>query len=203
MRHSRPRKSTARERLPRRRFRRNGCDDLLRCPIPHPARRDRDGERHRHLHRRAERAGQPCSRASIRRDEQRRAQPRRQTFRETEREIGALGEECRQRRDPGAEKGVRIVLDERERLLANDFRDLRPPLPRHCRRRRVMHRRHQVDELGPLSAARPLKRFWRDALLMKTLPKVATEMALSVLAYNLTRVMNIIGVRPLLVAIGA
>jgi hypothetical protein len=28
--------------------------------------------------------------------------------------------------------------------------------------------------------------------LMKTLPKVATEMALSVLAYNLTRVMNIV-----------
>jgi transposase len=34
--------------------------------------------------------------------------------------------------------------------------------------------------------------------LMKTLPKVATEMALHVLAYNLTRVMNIIGVQPLL-----
>ncbi len=33
--------------------------------------------------------------------------------------------------------------------------------------------------------------------LMKTLPKVATEMALCVLAYNLTRVMNIIGVQPL------
>jgi hypothetical protein len=30
------------------------------------------------------------------------------------------------------------------------------------------------------------------------LPKVATEMALHVLAYNLTRVMNIIGVQPLL-----
>jgi len=29
---------------------------------------------------------------------------------------------------------------------------------------------------------------------MKTLPKVATEMALSVLAYNLTRVMNILGI---------
>jgi hypothetical protein len=28
---------------------------------------------------------------------------------------------------------------------------------------------------------------------MKTLPKVATEMALHVLTYNLTRVMNIIG----------
>ncbi len=39
--------------------------------------------------------------------------------------------------------------------------------------------------------------------LMKTLPKVATEMALSVLAYNLTRVMNIIGIEPLLAAIAA
>jgi hypothetical protein len=29
--------------------------------------------------------------------------------------------------------------------------------------------------------------------LTKTLPKVAAEMALSVLAYNLTRVMNIVG----------
>jgi hypothetical protein len=33
--------------------------------------------------------------------------------------------------------------------------------------------------------------------LMKRLPKVATEMAPHVLAYNLTRVMNIIGVQPL------
>jgi hypothetical protein len=38
-------------------------------------------------------------------------------------------------------------------------------------------------------------------LLMKTLPKAATEMALSVLAYNLTRVMNILGVKPLVAAI--
>jgi transposase len=38
---------------------------------------------------------------------------------------------------------------------------------------------------------------------MRTLPKVATEMALSVLAYNLTRVMNIIGIKPLIAAIGA
>jgi Transposase DDE domain len=37
--------------------------------------------------------------------------------------------------------------------------------------------------------------------LMKTLPKVATEMALHVLAYNLTRVMNIVGIKPLLAAI--
>ncbi len=37
--------------------------------------------------------------------------------------------------------------------------------------------------------------------LMKTLPRVASEMALHVLAYNLTRVMNIIGIRPLMAAI--
>jgi macrodomain Ter protein organizer (MatP/YcbG family) len=39
--------------------------------------------------------------------------------------------------------------------------------------------------------------------LMKRLPKVATEMALHVLAYNLTRVMNIMGIQPLMVAIRA
>jgi transposase len=39
--------------------------------------------------------------------------------------------------------------------------------------------------------------------LMKRLPKVASEMALHVLAYNLTRVMNIFGVKPLLAAIRA
>src|SRR5512132_3038022 len=39
--------------------------------------------------------------------------------------------------------------------------------------------------------------------LTKTLPKVATEMALSVLAYNLTRVMNIVGTKPLMAAIVA
>src|SRR5271157_2734192 len=39
--------------------------------------------------------------------------------------------------------------------------------------------------------------------LMKTLPKVASEMALHVLAYNLTRVMNIMGVQPLMAAMRA
>jgi transposase len=39
--------------------------------------------------------------------------------------------------------------------------------------------------------------------LMKTLPRVATEMALHVLAYNLTRVMNIMGIQPLMVAMRA
>jgi transposase len=37
--------------------------------------------------------------------------------------------------------------------------------------------------------------------LMKRLPKVATEMALHVLAYNMTRAMSIMGVRPLMAAI--
>ena len=39
--------------------------------------------------------------------------------------------------------------------------------------------------------------------LMKTLPKVASEMALHVLAYNLTRVVNIMGIQPLLAAMRA
>jgi len=39
--------------------------------------------------------------------------------------------------------------------------------------------------------------------LMKRLKNVRTEMTLSVLAYNLTRVMNIIGIRPLIQAMGA
>jgi transposase len=39
--------------------------------------------------------------------------------------------------------------------------------------------------------------------LMKTLPRVATEMALHVLAYNLTRVMNILGIQPPMAAMRA
>jgi len=35
------------------------------------------------------------------------------------------------------------------------------------------------------------------------LPKAAAEMALSVLAYNLIRVMNILGIKPLIAAITA
>jgi transposase len=39
--------------------------------------------------------------------------------------------------------------------------------------------------------------------LMKRLPRVATEMALRVLAYNLTRVLNIVGIKPMMAAVGA
>ena len=46
-------------------------------------------------------------------------------------------------------------------------------------------------------------KMWMGAthFLMKRLKNVKTEMALSVLAYNLTRVMNIIGIKPLMAAI--
>jgi hypothetical protein len=39
--------------------------------------------------------------------------------------------------------------------------------------------------------------------LMKRLPKVASEMALHVLAYNLTRVLNILGILPLMATLRA
>ena len=39
--------------------------------------------------------------------------------------------------------------------------------------------------------------------LLKTLPRVTAEMALHVLAYNLTRVLNIMGTQPLLAAMRA
>jgi hypothetical protein len=42
-----------------------------------------------------------------------------------------------------------------------------------------------------------------DLLPDEAAEAVCTEMALSVLAYNLTRVMNIIGIRPLMTAIAA
>ena len=64
----------------------------------------------------------------------------------------------------------------------------------------AMRRRRQTVEhpFGTIKA-----RMGATHFAMKTLPKVATEMALSVLAYNLTRVMNIIGIKPLLAAIRA
>jgi transposase len=64
----------------------------------------------------------------------------------------------------------------------------------------AMRRRRETVEhpFGTLKA-----RMGATHFLMKTLPKVAGEMALHVLAYNLTRVLNIMGVKPLLAAIRA
>ena len=64
----------------------------------------------------------------------------------------------------------------------------------------AMRRRRETVEhpFGTMKA-----RMGATHFLCKTLPKVATEMALSVLAYNLTRVMNIMGVKPLMAAMRA
>jgi transposase len=64
----------------------------------------------------------------------------------------------------------------------------------------AMRRRRETVEhpFGTMKA-----RMGATHFLTKTLPKVAAEMALSVLAYNLTRVMNIVGIKPLIAAIAA
>jgi len=68
----------------------------------------------------------------------------------------------------------------------------------YCAILNVRQRRETVEHpFGTMKA-----RMGATHFLTKTLPKVATEMALSVLAYNLTRVMNIVGIKPLITAIG-
>jgi hypothetical protein len=53
-----------------------------------------------------------------------------------------------------------------------------------------MRQRHETVE-HPFGTMKD--RMGATHFLTKTLPKVGAEMALSVLAYNLTRVMNIVG----------
>ena len=63
-----------------------------------------------------------------------------------------------------------------------------------------MRRRRETVEhpFGTIKA-----RMGATHFLMKRLKNVRTEMALSVLAYNLTRVMNIMGIAPLMAAMRA
>ena len=64
---------------------------------------------------------------------------------------------------------------------------------------KIRQRRETVEHpFGTIKA-----RMGATHFLMKTLPRVASEMALHVLAYNLTRVMNIMGIQPLMAAIRA
>jgi transposase len=92
---------------------------------------------------------------------------------------------------PGAER--RVTRWEHEDVLETVQRRLDAnPQAMRVRRETVEH------PFGTLKM-----RMGATHFLMKTLPKVASEMALHVLAYNLTRVMNIFGVRPLLAAIQA
>jgi Transposase DDE domain len=64
---------------------------------------------------------------------------------------------------------------------------------------KMRQRRETVEH--PLGAIKA--RMGATHSLMKTLPRVASEMALHVLAYNLTRVMNVISIQPLIAAIRA
>jgi IS5 family transposase len=63
----------------------------------------------------------------------------------------------------------------------------------------MRQRRETVEHLfGTMKA-----RMGATHFMTKTLQKIAAEMALLVLAYNLTRVMNIVGIKPLIAAIAA
>jgi transposase len=63
----------------------------------------------------------------------------------------------------------------------------------------MRHRRETVEH--PFGTIRD--RMGATRFLVKTLPRVVTEMALYVLAYNLTRVTNIVGIKALIARIRA
>jgi transposase len=63
---------------------------------------------------------------------------------------------------------------------------------------RAMRQRREVVE-HPFGTIK--MRMGATHFLLKTLPKVTCEMALHVLAYNLTRVLNILGIQPLMAAL--
>jgi transposase len=100
---------------------------------------------------------------------------------------------CAIKRSCTTGKERRIARWEHEKLLE----EVQRRLDEHPEKMR--QRRETVEHpFGTIKA-----RMGATHFLMKTLPRVASEMALHVLAYNLTRVMNIVGVGPLLVAIRA
>jgi transposase len=100
---------------------------------------------------------------------------------------------CAIKRECSTGKERRITRWEHEALLEAVQRRLdEHPEKMRQRRETVEH------PFGTIKA-----RMGATHFLMKTLPRVASEMALHVLAYNLTRVMNILGVQPLLAAIRA
>src|SRR5215212_919643 len=97
------------------------------------------------------------------------------------------------RSKPAVRKERRITRWEHEHVLEEVQRRLdNNPQAMRQRRETVEH------PFGTLKM-----RMGATHFLTKTLPKVAAEMALSVLAYNLTRVMNIVGNKPLMAAIAA
>src|SRR6202790_1280223 len=90
-------------------------------------------------------------------------------------------------------KERRITRWEHERILEAEQRRL------DGHPEKMRQRRETVEHpFGTIKA-----RMGATHFLMKTLPRVAAEMALHVLAYNMTRVMNIMGTKPLIAAMRA
>ena len=87
---------------------------------------------------------------------------------------------------------------EHEHLLEDVQRRLdKDPQAMRQRRATVEH------PFGPIQIVEGKMRLGATHFLMKRLKNVRTEVALSVLAYNLTRVINILGITPLIQAIRA
>jgi transposase len=108
-------------------------------------------------------------------------------------------------REPGpahASRGVRSVAEDRlAERVGEDLGKIEVGLRAHADEHpeKMRQRRETVEHpFGTIKA-----RMGATHFLMKTLPKVAAEMALHVLAYNLTRVMNIMGTGPLVAAMRA
>jgi transposase len=100
---------------------------------------------------------------------------------------------CAIKRSCTTGKGRRVTRWEHEDILDAVQRRLdEHPEKMRQRRETVEH------PFGTIKA-----RMGATHFLMKTLPRVASEMALHVLAYNLTRVMNIMGIQPLMAAMRA
>jgi hypothetical protein len=94
-------------------------------------------------------------------------------------------------------KGRGIAHSERTPVSARPINAGERRLDEHPEKMR--QRRETVEHpFGTIKA-----RMGATHFLMKTLPRVASEMALHVLAYNLTRAMNIMGIQPLITAMRA
>ena len=116
--------------------------------------------------------------------------------------------------EPGRPLRRGWVLPRDQRPITNgerceNSRVLEPPA--EFAKPRLEQKRHHVCHAGgallrvreAVDAAPCDERLGATHLLCKTLPNVATEMALCVLTYNLTRVLNIVGVEKLMEAIRA
>lgn len=94
-----------------------------------------------------------------------------------------------------SDKGQQIIATVTQQTIRSHF-DLTP-----AKRTTIYLRRRRETVEHPFGTIKA--RMGATHFLMKTLPKVASEMALHVLAYNMTRAMNIVGIRPLIAAIRA